>query len=92
VKDKLDPRPELGLIKFMKQYLNRFWILITVLVCVAFIAVFLPLSIDSIGMAKAISYTLTGVAVIWIVYFIRSYIITGFHSKSDDENNEPSEK
>ncbi|MFC2112927.1 hypothetical protein ACFLTA_06640 [Bacteroidota bacterium] len=67
----------------MKKYLNRYWIIISIILCVLLIALFLPLSIKSVGASKALSYTITGVAVIWIVYFIRAYLFRDDNSSID---------
>ena len=61
--------------------------MISIILCVLLIALFLPLSIKSVGVAKALSYTITGVAVIWIVYFIRAYLFSGFNSGMNEEDN-----
>jgi hypothetical protein len=61
----------------MKKLINRNWIIITIVICGLFIVVFLPLASRSNGFARALSYTLTGVAVIWIVYFVRASIFSG---------------
>ncbi len=78
----------------MRKKLSRVWIIITIAICGLFIVLFLPLSLKSVGAAKAVSYTLTGVAVIWIVYFVRAHIISGFKSdkKHDDSSLEEEQK
>ena len=70
----------------MRKYFSRFWILITIAICVLFLTLFLPATLKSIGTAKAISYGLTGVAVIWIVYFVRAHIFSGFNNNKKDED------
>lgn len=67
----------------MKKLANRYWIIITIIICGLFIVVFLPLSMRSVGLTKAFSYTLTGVAVIWVIYFIKTSIL----NRSDDREN-----
>ncbi len=79
------------------KYINKHWVIITIVLSVVFIMVFLPLTIKSVGSAKATSYTVTGVAVIWIVYFVRAYLFSGFDSKqevkeADEEKDTPEEE
>jgi hypothetical protein len=45
------------------------------------------MTLKSVGAAKAVSYTLTGVAVIWIVYFVRAHIFSGSDTNGKDEEN-----
>lgn len=72
----------------MKKLFNKFWIVITIILSLIFIGLFLPLTTRSLGFTKAFSYTMTGLAVIWIVYFVRAYIFSDMgHDKS--ENDQP---
>ena len=58
----------------MSKYFNKYWLTITIVLSVAFALLFFPVAADRAGYMKAAVYTLVGLIVIWIVYFIRAWI------------------
>ena len=69
----------------MNKLINKTWITITIILCVIFTALFLLTTIRNLGPMKAILLTLAGIVFIWLVYFARALIFSGFR---DNENPE----
>lgn len=69
----------------MSRYVNKFWIGITILLNVIFAALFIPGAARNVGYGKAILYTIIGLIVIWIVYFMRVRIFGQTFSKKGKE-------
>lgn len=69
----------------MNKLINKTWITITIILCVVFAALFLLATIRNLGPMKAILLTLAGIVFIWLVYFARALIFSGFR---DNENPE----
>jgi hypothetical protein len=69
----------------MSKYVNKWWFAITILLNVVFAALFIPIATRNVGLWKAILYTLIGLIVIWIVYFIRAYIFGQIFSKTNNK-------
>jgi len=64
----------------MSKYVSKFWITFTLILSIVFIALFVPLTVESIGIVKTVVYTLIALLVIWGVYFIRAYIFSNYDS------------
>ena len=74
----------------MKKIFHPFWTIFTIVLTLIFI-ILLPLSIISrYGPFKTAIFTLIGVAVIWIVYFVRTLIFTSY--SSEDKKNSKTER
>lgn len=71
----------------MKDLLNPFWIIITVIISVVFGVLFYPAVVGEHGELKTILYTALGILVIWIVYFIRAYIFSNIFNNRKSEND-----
>lgn len=54
----------------------KFWTIVTVIISAVFIVLAFPVFRQSGGTAAGILYTLLGLAVIWAVFFARSWIFT----------------
>ncbi len=67
----------------MKHYFNKLWVIITVILNVVFVILFFPLSLKRVGTIKAIVFTLIGLLIIWIVYFVRAYIFSKYFGEKD---------
>ena len=65
----------------MSKYVSKFWITFTVILSIVFIALFVPITVESIGIVKTVVYTLIALLVIWGVYFIRAYIFSNYDSE-----------
>jgi hypothetical protein len=75
----------------MRKLFHPFWTWFTIILTLIFV-VLLPASIISrLGLFKTAIFTLIGVAVIWIVYFIRAFIFSKFLSEENKtkENHSP---
>ena len=60
----------------MQRLYSRFWVSVTVLLCVIFAVLFYPETRDRYGVSQALLFTAAGIAVIWIVYLVRAYIFS----------------
>jgi len=67
----------------MSKYVNKTWISITIILCVVFVVLFFPVAAERVGTLKSILFTLIGIAVIWIVYYLRASIFSKICSKND---------
>jgi quinol-cytochrome oxidoreductase complex cytochrome b subunit len=70
----------------MNKHSNKTWIIITVIFCVVFVILFYPIAAERVGHPKAIVYTLIGLLVIWLIYFIRAYVFSKIFSKKNNTN------
>ena len=60
----------------MASLYNRFWVITTALLCLAFVALFFPPASRRYGAGLATLLASTGVLFIWIIYLIRAYIFS----------------
>jgi hypothetical protein len=67
----------------MKKLINNTWITITIILCVVFATLFLLFTVRDLGATKAILLALAGIVFIWLVYFSRAIIFSGFKDKDD---------
>ena len=72
----------------MIKYFNKFWFTFTAILCTVFVVLFFPMTIEKVGIGKAIIYTIIGLVVIWIVYFVRAYIFTQIFSDNTNSDKE----
>ena len=61
----------------------------TVILTLLFLILSPSTIIDNQGIVITIIFTSLGIIVIWIVYFIRSYIFSKFSSNEDEINEKP---
>ena len=64
-----------------------FWIGLTIIFTIIFILFFSNAIIEQYGILKTVAFTLIGVFVIWIVYFIRAYIFSNIKLNENDDAN-----
>ena len=62
----------------IKRYINKFWITVTVLLCIVFVVLFTPIDIERIGTLRGILATVAGTVVIILGYVIRAIIFTSW--------------
>ena len=67
----------------MSRYYNRFWVIFTVVLCAVFAVLFFPVINNEYGLTKAALLTLAGIAVIWIVYFVRANVFTSMEKDKE---------
>jgi predicted small integral membrane protein len=72
----------------MKKYINTFWFTLTILLCILFILLFVPLVKERIGLWTTVLYTCIALAVILSVYFIRAYIFKKMSSDDQEGSDE----
>lgn len=72
----------------MTRYHSRFWLYVTILLCVLFAVLFYPVVHGPYGVGLSLLFTAIGVAVIWGVYLIRAAVFSRlFQEKNDAMNN-----
>jgi predicted transporter len=67
----------------MARLHNRFWVAVTIVLCVVFAILFFPSVQQKYGFTLSLLMTLLGMLLIWANYFIRAYI---FSRKTQDES------
>ena len=60
----------------MQKFSNKFWLYLTIALSLIFMILFFPTASDEVGLLKGAIYTIVGILVIWIVFFIRSYLFS----------------
>lgn len=55
---------------------NRFWIAATIVLSVLFAVLFFPEVQARYGLGLSVLFTGVGIAVIWVVYFVRAYVFS----------------
>jgi hypothetical protein len=65
----------------MSKYLNKTWIIITIILSAVFAVLFYPVAAERVGTLKALVFTMIGLLVIWLVYLIRAHIFSKILSK-----------
>ncbi len=60
----------------MKTTFNNFRITVTIILCVAFTAMFAPMAIDKFGVVQGILLSLFWLAFIWGIYVLRAYLLS----------------
>jgi hypothetical protein len=68
----------------MRQLFHPFWIGLTIVLTLVFIILFPASIISRHGPFRTTIFTLIGVSVIWIVYFVRAYILSNFSSEESE--------
>ena len=65
----------------MKKYNRKFWFTVTAVLSIIFALLFYNYSKDIVGDSDVTIYTILGVLVIWIVYFILAYVFSKIKKK-----------
>ena len=65
----------------MKKHKEKLWFTITVILSIIFALLFYNVAIENVRDSDATIYTILGVLVIWIVYFVRGYIFSKLKKK-----------
>ena len=65
----------------LKKYINKGWIIVSVILCIVFAVLFTPMAIERLGIRWGVLATLAGITVILLSYVIRAIIITGKKNK-----------
>jgi hypothetical protein len=60
----------------MKKHSTGFWLILTILLSAIFVVLFYPGTKERLGSGEAIMYTIAGVMLIWIVFFLRARIFS----------------
>jgi ABC-type transport system involved in cytochrome c biogenesis permease subunit len=55
---------------------NRFWVTVTVVLCLVFAAIAFPIFLRAKGAGTAVVYTVVGFVVIWFAYFARAWVFS----------------
>ena len=65
----------------MTKNKKKLWFTITVVLSIIFALIFYNVANKNVGDSDATIYTILGVLVIWIVYFLRGYVISKIKKK-----------
>ena len=60
----------------MKKQFSSFWFILTIFLSAIFVVLFYPGTSERLGTGEAVMYTIVGVLVIWIVFFLRARIFS----------------
>jgi O-antigen/teichoic acid export membrane protein len=70
---------------------SRPWVVVTVVLCVAFGVLAFPVFLRAKGPYAATAYTLVGFAVIWFVYLVRAWVFARPASQNGKSRQKGSE-
>ena len=60
----------------MKKKSTGFWLILNILLSAIFVVLFYPGTQERLGTGEAVMYTIAGVLVIWIVFFLGARIFS----------------
>ena len=70
----------------MRKLFHPFWTGFTIVLILIFVILFPASIISRHGLYKTVVFTVLGVSIIWIVYFVRACIFSNFSSEENKAN------
>jgi glycopeptide antibiotics resistance protein len=71
----------------MARLFSGFWVGFTVVLCVIFAGLFYPMIREKYDFLLSIAFTVAGVCLIWVVYFVRAHIFSRMEEDQENRKN-----
>ena len=65
----------------MKKYFHPVWFTITLLLCIVFAVLLMPMAIEQLGTVWGILAVIAGLVVIWSVYIVRAIVFASWEKQ-----------